>query len=1350
MADLPVIGIYKVLYGYTAQNDGSTGDDDPLNKELSIEEDDLLCLLQKGEDDWFLVKRNVQNQDGQGEIGIVPSNYIEEAQPAASVSALYDYAKQSVDELAFAAGDVLNLYGDLNSDWILAGCKGTYGLVPSNYLDMQAASSGAAAPAERGAVSGQAPSQQPVAPVPTPAPVAAPAPAPVPVQAPIPVPPPPAPAAAPVAAPVAAPAPPLPPAAPAQTMKAPPPPPPAVPPAPSSSSSAAQNLAPPPPPPVPPSAPAAPAAQAQAPMPSLPPRTAAPAVTPASAPVNPTTSVLPPPPPPPQYSAAPKERVSEEQVSSQRAPSSPTDAYGNPNDHFRLHGDDGLSSPTPGEPDMPFKKWDIQEVVGKKKKRSGQLAINNKQIVLTFKKSLDPSQSWSITDLITYSSERKHVFIELHGLGGEIVSLHLHAGSASNAESIIQTLGDAAGTLRAAGLREIAAASGSPLPNLPPDSALDRLNREGETRVRASSSSEIFKTNKSGRGDEDYNPAKGERLATVLYDFEAEESDELSVRAGMRVVIINDTASSDWWKCRYGNKEGVVPSSFLEADKPSAAQAGDTQSHRHESGSSNRKSSSRRHSVLKPDLSKLRTWTDRTGAFKVEAEFIGFSDDKLHLHKANGVKISVPSNKMSLRDLDYIELITGKQVYDRGEANASSSKPAEPLNDDAPPPKPARPRQRSRDEHEELSRFNPKKEPHKVEIVTEQPKPKYDWFDFFLQCGVDFSVCNRYTRNFQNENFDEECIPSLNETTLRTLGLKEGDIIRVMKRVNELRGTPVPTSEPASSESAVPHTEAVVHNVMTGKPQPDIPIGATRRSPTQEMEKGHSVDVNVQQPAPQYTASVNKQVAAAAPEPTKPVQEKFDDDAWAVKPITEPPLRTSSVQSDPMSSVAQGMKSVSLGPSGRELPSGVNAYPERPKSAPVPDEAKNVQAREKPLPSIPEGGQNPVAPQPTGITIQNAYFTVPPSMVADPFQSPLYVQPTGFNPPMNAITAQKTGLTAANMMMHPQVTGAIQQMVAQRTGMPVQMTGVAVQPTGMQPAQIPVQRTGMVVQQTGMPIQRTGVQQPLQMPVQRTGAAAQAYGNTVPPVSMQLQPTGNYAPMQPTGYATENTGLYSQPTGYVAQTPAYQAPTPSVQAQPTGYAVYGQSTPSVGMQDASMMSAPAQNYAPQYAAGVDYNGGAYAAQPTYGYDANAAAGMGVYPDQQQVYDGGYQQMNNYGGYYPDAQQQQQMGYNNYNAPYGQQQQMDYMNPQQSYDYNGAAQMQNYGGYEQNATYLTQASPYDPVNNPSLYMPNGQQNQQMYGDSAPNYGAYASSNQPAAKTGQRANISQATPDNPFGF
>jgi hypothetical protein len=158
--------------------------------------------------------------------------------------------------------------------------------------------------------------------------------------------------------------------------------------------------------------------------------------------------------------------------------------------------------------------------------------------------------------------------------------------------------------------------------------------------------------------------------------------------------------------------------------------------------------------LTKVDNAKLRTWTDRSGSFKVEAEFLTIKDGKIHLHKVNGVKIAVPVVKMSVEDLEYVEQATGISLDDD-----------KPLSDIK-----RRSTQRAKE--------NPAQRPSGI---TVEQKPGYDWFDFFLQCGVNPQICERYAQAFTRDQMGEENIPDITEKLLRTLGVKEGDILRVMK-----------------------------------------------------------------------------------------------------------------------------------------------------------------------------------------------------------------------------------------------------------------------------------------------------------------------------------------------------------------------------------------------------------------------------------------------------------------------------------------------------------------------------------------------------------------------------------------
>jgi len=46
-------------------------------------------------------------------------------------------------------------------------------------------------------------------------------------------------------------------------------------------------------------------------------------------------------------------------------------------------------------------------------------------------------------------------------------------------------------------------------------------------------------------------------------------------------------------------------------------------------------------------------WTDRTGFYKIEAQYLGLGNNKIILHKSNGFKIAVDVDEMSSKDIEY-------------------------------------------------------------------------------------------------------------------------------------------------------------------------------------------------------------------------------------------------------------------------------------------------------------------------------------------------------------------------------------------------------------------------------------------------------------------------------------------------------------------------------------------------------------------------------------------------------------------------------------------------------------------------------------------------------------------------
>ena len=54
-----------------------------------------------------------------------------------------------------------------------------------------------------------------------------------------------------------------------------------------------------------------------------------------------------------------------------------------------------------------------------------------------------------------------------------------------------------------------------------------------------------------------------------------------------------------------------------------------------------------------PD-SSLRTWSDITGSFKVEAEFVSYSPGRVKLRKGDGSEVTVPLERLSEADAEFI------------------------------------------------------------------------------------------------------------------------------------------------------------------------------------------------------------------------------------------------------------------------------------------------------------------------------------------------------------------------------------------------------------------------------------------------------------------------------------------------------------------------------------------------------------------------------------------------------------------------------------------------------------------------------------------------------------------------
>ncbi len=156
----------------------------------------------------------------------------------------------------------------------------------------------------------------------------------------------------------------------------------------------------------------------------------------------------------------------------------------------------------------------------------------------------------------------------------------------------------------------------------------------------------------------------------------------------------------------------------------------------------------------------------------MEAEFLAYANGKLRLHKVNGVVIEVPALKMSPEDLKYVDRVTGK-----GKRQSSPGPPPGALSDDDEP-------------LAVRKRRSLQPEPKQPPKSASPPKkgPPIDWFEFFLGAGCELDDCTRYASSFERDKMDASLLPDISEQTMRALGLREGDIIRVTKAIAQRSG----------------------------------------------------------------------------------------------------------------------------------------------------------------------------------------------------------------------------------------------------------------------------------------------------------------------------------------------------------------------------------------------------------------------------------------------------------------------------------------------------------------------------------------------------------------------------------
>ncbi|TGJ78112.1 hypothetical protein E0Z10_g10653 [Xylaria hypoxylon] len=1053
------LGIYKAVYDYAPQSSG----------ELTISEGDLLCVLEKSQDDdWWKAKKKASADEEDEPVGLVPNNYLEEAKPVGQARSLYEYTRQTDEELSFPEDAPLRVYDASDPDWILVGYESDFGFVPANYIDMSNVTAHQDSEHEaEPEVDLPPPSlpQRPRAPVEPEEPRSPPLPN----------------------RPPSMPSPTLPSgpaAALAGVMQA-----------------RASTRAPTPPPiTLPPRQPRAYVEEPETELsPALPDRPRS-----HSNVLNDQFATSPPPP---------------QRISSRR----------------RRHSDDHETQPPPFSPLAPggFHMYNINEMVsvmGKKKKMPTTLGVNLKTgvILIAPEKAQDgPTQEWTAEKMTHYSREGKHVFLELVRPSK---SIDFHAGAKDTAEEIVSALGELSGAVKASGLREVIAAG-------------------------------------TGQG--------AQKRGQILYDFSAKGKDEVTVGVGDEVIIIDDTKSEEWWQVRRlkNGKEGVVPSSYVEivetliTSAPSSVNVGmnsvaqnrqeetrltreavkkdqkAAERSRHENGraESNRSGSSK----SKPDVSKLRVWTDRSKSFSVEAQFLGLKDGKINLHKMNGVKIAVPLAKMSKEDIEYVERTMGISLDE--EKPLADMKRTKPTRNNL---------------NKGVSSSN-------IGASVEPAKPDYDWFQFFLACDVAVGLCDRYAQAFARESMDESVLPDVDSGILRNLGLREGDIIKVVRYLDKKFERDGKKREGDGENGSAGGLFSgpggtLRNNTRKGRPAPAVQTSDIIDAKALTQAKDGETRQTASPPAEELRANA----------PTKATS-GFEDDAWDVKPARQsepqsrpapdPEPKTTPVQPQPAPPPTQAMQDLSLLSAPLE-PTKVEPPPPTPPTNIQPQQTQALNQPQLAQPAQPQGATpsffTGIPPTPTGpstsapplnLGLGNRQRPPPPQVMsgqgalmppppARPLSAPQSAQPSGFAPPaIPALQPQMTSIAPPGHSLND-----INQQRYQQSFM-----GNYQQPTGQgfmqfNPAANMPQATGYGPQQF-MPPQMTGAPQ---MQSQFSDPRAQQFS------PVQAQPTGysnNFQPQQ----LPQPTGINSYLPPALEPQNVSAPPQSQMQPQQTGFGGFG-------------------------------------------------------------------------------------------------------------------------------------------------------------------------------------------------
>lgn len=372
---------------------------------------------------------------------------------------------------------------------------------------------------------------------------------------------------------------------------------------------------------------------------------------------------------------------------------------------------------------------------------------------------------------------------------------------------------------------------------------------------------------------------------------------------------------------------------------------------------------------------------------------------------------------------------------------------------------------------ETLARESPAPSPAPQQQQRSRKRP-YDWFAFFLDAGVDMDDCTRYAARFERDSLDETLIPELDASTLRSLGLKEGDILRV-KRVVESKYAKKTPEQEAQIKADEDYAKQLQEHENSGSkgPPPQAPPGLftgpngklannTRRGRPEKKSTGpETVDDDAIAGAANalsrttLTPTPPPVVLSPAPQEKKekPVDliAGFDDDAWTIKPSISKPASPGPGQAT--------AASVNTSPSALNGTDSLLAQIQalRPANTGMPAQSTGQQGLQQTQTGSSSGFSNP-APNQYGLGVQGSNMPMgqiqsQPSGNSNGARGPVAPVPSNqgllnpMQPNMTGMFVPTRGSPVGQQQMQPQQTGYMQQ---QYTGFAPQQQPMMMQPTG--------------------------------------------------------------------------------------------------------------------------------------------------------------------------------------------------------------------------------------------------------------------------------------------------------------